>query len=133
AVESLLLSTTTIASPIAFEILGTGSAISVQFCAPFLAANQVQEQLSFHFPEAVVQSTTTNLIDVWQADPVANSLIIDFALSREFLLPLAVPHRSATDPLTPLFAIMEGLTGSETVIYQVLLHSVRHPWALNMY
>jgi type IV secretion system coupling TraD/TrwB family protein len=133
AVESFFVSLATIRSRIAFEIASTGSSISIQISAPSADANYVEEQLSFHFPQSIVRSTTTHLVDVWHAGSASNSLVIDFGLSREFMLPISAPQRFTTDPLTSLFAVMEGLEGSETAIYQILLQCVHQPWALNMY
>ena len=84
AIESFLLSLAAIPGPLAFEVVGTGNCVWVEFCAPAPAADQVEQQLSFHLPQAIVQSTTTNLVDAWQPHTAASRLIMDFGLSREF-------------------------------------------------
>lgn len=126
--ESLLLAFGHLAAPVSFEVIGTTEKIAVQFAAAERDAAQVCNQLRAHLPQAVVTQTERNLRDAWD-DGQGAAVIVDFGLSREFMLPLAPVANSETDPLVAIVGAVANLHRGETGVLQILFQPVRMPWA----
>ncbi|MFP5234352.1 MAG: type IV secretory system conjugative DNA transfer family protein [Acidobacteriota bacterium] len=128
--ERLLASLAFPSSPIAFEVVGAKSAITVQFACARHDRTPLREQLAAHFPEATVTECTGFLGGLWgDRKP---SVIIDFGLSRECMVPLRTVRGFEIDPLIGIAGALAGLSEGETGVFQVLFQAVRHPWAESM-
>lgn len=112
--------------PIAFEILGTGDRITIQFAAAECDSPTIRRQLKAHFPEVVVTECRDSLATAWGETDAVEHLVIEFGLAREFAYPLA---KLNTDPFTGLLAAMEELAHGEMGLFQVLFQPVENPWA----
>lgn len=127
-VEQFLLALPRLSRPISFEVIGTGEAIVVQLaCAPSDRPILAQ-QLKAYFPDAVVSAADGHLDGTWRQGD-GRSVVVEFGLSEEFMLPLRVLRRFNVDPLTGVGAALSDLEPGETGALQVLLQPVRHPWA----
>ena len=61
---------------------------------------QLKQQLAAYFPEAAVTLTSGYLIERWnRTRRERDGFVIDFGLSREFMLPLKTFRDFNTDPL----------------------------------
>ncbi|MEI9966928.1 MAG: type IV secretion system DNA-binding domain-containing protein [Candidatus Moraniibacteriota bacterium] len=69
------------------------------------------------------------LESVWQAQPNAETAIVEFGLDREFILSLAT---DSGDLLVGLTAALAELQADELGLLQVIFQPVQHPWAESM-
>lgn len=107
AAERLLMSFTHASRPIGFEVVGVKDAIITQFACADNDRAQLVEQLSAHFPESSIVERTGFLAERW--DYRKPSVVIDFGLSRECMIPLRAVRGFEVDPL---IGIMEHSRGS---------------------
>jgi hypothetical protein len=129
AAEQFLLSLTYCAAPVGFELVGVRDAVTVQFVSASEDRSRVVRQARAYFPEASVGEHRGFLEALWQGAGAAASVIADFGLSREFMLPLEARTSFEVDPLIAAVGALEGLRAGEAGILQVLFKAARHPWA----
>ncbi|MBX7208673.1 MAG: type IV secretion system DNA-binding domain-containing protein [Verrucomicrobiaceae bacterium] len=110
----------------AFEIVGAPGRVVCQLATSVDDAASARRQLTAHFPEASFVPCDGNLASAWLAENEAHSAIVEFALCREFMLPLA---RSKTDPFVGLVGALSDLGDGEAGVYQVIFEPLAEPWA----
>jgi len=132
SLEQLFVGLSLIRGVIAFEIIGTAQSISVQLAVEETDANNVLQQLQVHLPGIIVERGENRLNQDWRDMRSGESLVVDFGLSREFMLPLLMPRSLNPDPLTSLFGVLEGLQQNEAAVFQVILQPVREPWSASI-
>ena len=115
-------------NPASFELIGTGESISLQVVCDAVDRAQVHEQIQGYFPEAILRERPGFLGECWRAAG-HETVIVDFGLSREFMLPLKSGGNFDVDPLIPLVAAQGEIAAHEIGVLQILFESVRHPWA----
>ncbi|MFN0279171.1 MAG: type IV secretory system conjugative DNA transfer family protein [Pyrinomonadaceae bacterium] len=127
--EHFLLSLAYAAHPISFEVIGNSEKIVVQFAATQHDFPQLRQQLEAHLPDALLHGGAGSgyLADNW-LNTGDSSVIADFALSREFFLPLDTIKSFEIDPLTTIVGAMSELDGDEAGILQVLFQKAKHDW-----
>jgi hypothetical protein len=127
--EHFLLSLVHAAHPISFEVIGNSEKIVVQFAATQYDLPQLRQQLEAHVPDASLLGGASfdYLADNW-LNTGDSSIIADFALSREFFLPLDTIKSFEIDPLTTIVGAMSKLDGDEAAIFQVLFQKTKHDW-----
>src|SRR2546430_1126928 len=64
--EQLLIALSNLAHPVAFEIIGRPSTITVGVACRAADADELRHVLSAYFPEATVTEATTRLADLWR-------------------------------------------------------------------
>ena len=126
--EQFLLSLAHAQAPISFEIIGTADETTLQLAASKRDSYQLQSQLKAHFPQASLIETRNSLQEAWE-ESRGGALIVDFGLSREFMLPLNVISNFDTDPLVTAAGALSALQGGEVGVLQILFKAVRFPWA----
>jgi len=128
-VEHFLLGFAYAAHPISFEVIGNSEKIVVQFAATQYDLSQLRQQLEAHLPDATLLGGAgyDYLSDNW-LNSGKSSVIADFALSREFFLPLDTIKSFEIDPLTTIVGAMSELDGNEAAILQVLFQKAKHDW-----
>lgn len=110
--------------PVAFEIFGTPEYVTAQLAVGTEDEAHVRQQLRAFFPDIVTQPMCDKLEDAFvQAGGVP--LVVDFALARDSLLPLASLHH---DLCVSLIATLADLHPGEFASYQVLFQPVRSAW-----
>ncbi len=122
-----LLTTLAHSAPrISFEIVATASSIVIQIACPESHTGPVRSQLATHFPEIESRVAPDELerILLDMQDPIT----VDLGLKNHWFLPLASGDHRRTDPLTPLFAVLERLRGKEAFVFQVMFEMTRRPW-----
>jgi type IV secretion system coupling TraD/TrwB family protein len=114
-------------SPVAFEILSYDDRVSVRFAAEQRDAARIRDQTLAFFPTVVVREPIRSLEDIWT--DVEGDVIgaLEFALAREFMLPLN-ELSSKTDVLTPIVASLGSLLAGDVAVLQVLFEPVREAW-----
>ena len=88
---------------------------------------QSREQIQAYFPEATLRERPGHLASAWRASGGAVA-IVDFGLSREFMLPLRTGKDFEVDSFIPLVAALGEVGPGEIGVFQVLFESVRNPW-----
>lgn len=113
-------------SPLSFEIIGNSDQSWMQFSARRHDVELVSAQLMAQFPDARVEWSQSNLAHTWFDGSDDERIVIDFALFREFMLPLHAPPR--LDALVSLIGGLEILQADEVAIYQILFEPLVAPW-----
>ena len=129
-IEQCLLSVTTSAYPVSFEIIGSGKSITVQFACRESDSLYISQQIHAFFPDAIItvgQNSLQSLLT--EANEIA---VVDFGLSEEFMRPLRTFKTFDPDPLTSIFGILENLNDSEKGILQILFQVVDSPWTTSI-
>ncbi|MCG3195746.1 MAG: hypothetical protein GHCLOJNM_00213 [bacterium] len=114
--------------PLGFEIVGTGETIGVQFACHAEDAEGVSAQLAAFFPDCAFSRTAGGTRTLWEGVGDSRTLVVDFGLAREFMLPLYTFGAYDPDPLTAIGGAMQGLQPGESAVFQVLLQPVSKPW-----
>lgn len=114
-------------SPVAFEVVSHDGQVTVRFAAEVRDAARIREHTLAFFPTVVVREPIRSLEDIWaeaEGDVIG---ALEFALAREFMLPLN-ELSSKTDVLTPIVASLGSLVAGDVAVLQVLFEPVREPW-----
>lgn len=117
--------------PTCFEIIGTQEKTVVQF-ATHHRESSLRQHLKAYFPEAVVHEAQNYLVDEWQRCDYGSSIIIDFGLSEEFMLPITTTGSFEIDPLIAVVSSMEHLYENEIGVLQLLFQPTQRPWAASV-
>lgn len=112
--------------PLAFEIIGVPGSVCFQFAAHPEDARTLQRRLKARFPHLAMTSGTDPLSSHWLTHDERESLVIEFGLSREFILPLSF---DAPDLFLPLLTSLIDISKDEAGLFQVLFQPVNHAWA----
>lgn len=127
--ENLLLSFAYAAHPVSFEVIGTAKEIVIQIASTEPDSVQVKQQIRSHLPGCLVIETDDYLGNTWLSGS-DESLIVDFGLSNEFMLPLNTSgSRFENDILTTLTGALSNLKNDEVGIFQVLFQKAKQNWA----
>src|SRR6266498_3649339 len=127
--EQFLLSLTYCSEPLSFEVVGFPDAIIVQLVCRNQDLSQLKQQLAAYFPEAAVTSTTGYLREHWNSDRENEIVIVDFGLSKEFMLPIKTLKDFNTDPLIGIAGALAELMEGEIGLLQVLFQPVQNSWS----
>lgn len=126
AFEHFLSSVSLCREPLAFEIVGSGKQVNVQFASHPDDALLLQRQLEAYFPEAIFLSSKGALEKAWEESPDNEVLAVEFGLASEFMLPLA---SGKLDPFIGIIGALSEFQPGELGLYQTLWQQVQHPWA----
>lgn len=130
ATEQLLSNLLHAEYPIGFEVIGDAKAIRIQVVCREADYRHVSSVLRNHFPEAVLSGDADALVSAFSATGTpAPSIVVDFGLSEECMLPLRRAKAFDPDPLIAVVAAMEDLREGELGAFQVLFRHARHSWA----
>ena len=113
--------------PTCFEIIGTADQTIVQF-ATHHQSSQLKGHIRSYFPDVVVREDTSYLVDEWDMSGDF-SIVIDFGLSEEFMLPINSFGNFDLDPLIAVIGALENLEYGEIGVLQVLFSRTYAPWA----
>lgn len=127
--EHLLLNLAYCKGTLCFEAIGTDESVVVQVACLEADVAQVSQQLKAHYPEAVLSAKKNFLTSHWNKRPQAQSVVIDFALSNEFMRPLRTCHTFDSDPLVGIIGALDNLESGEVGVFQVVFRPVENPWA----
>lgn len=127
--EHFLLSLSTCAAPVSYEVVATSDAITVQFACAEQDSDHVIEQLRAHFPDAVCSIGDDAFESRGRILTESNALVVDFGLSEEFMRPLRTLARFDADPLVAVAGALSDLEGHEIAALQVMFRATRSPWS----
>lgn len=126
--EQFLLSLTYCSEPLSLEVLGLSDQIVVRLTCRDHDFLQLKQQLAAYFPEAVLSPVSGYLSERWQREPKNESAVVDFGLSKEFMLPLKTFKDFNTDPLIGIAGSLSELRDGEIGVFQILFQAARNPW-----
>ncbi len=113
--------------PLAFELVSVNGRVTPRIVASERDWERIREQTAAFFPGVLLRPSRRSLESIWDDAPGEMVGAMEFALAREFMLPLPEPN-ARTDLYVPLISALGGL-GDETVaIVQILFESIRSPW-----
>ena len=121
AAEQFLLTLSFIRRPVAYELVGLHDAIVVQFTCEERDADQVEQQLKASFPGVSIRAQAGFIAKHWREDEDVESVVAEFGLEREFMLPLAAARSFSVDPLTAVAAALADVRAGEMSMLQVPL------------
>lgn len=114
-------------SKIGFELLGIGHEVVLQFVVPRRHSDDLRATIETYVPDIVVSELAT-LKAALETNTSDETVVVEFGLSSEFLLPLGTPRSFRIDPLLGFLSTMEGLGDHDLGLVQVLFERTRHPW-----
>jgi hypothetical protein len=128
AAEHLLLALSSASEPLSFELVGTGRHATLQLAVRREDLSTTRQAIEGYCWEAVTTEREGALKDWWNAHRFQPAAIVDFGLSREFMLPLRTPNTFSIDPLTGFLGVLEALDATELGLVQVLFARTTYPW-----
>lgn len=128
AAVQLLMSLPPHLGPLGFEVVGDGASVTVQWVAAREDVSALEQQIRARFPDMALEEEPESLAQRWEAVEPGETLVVDFGLSNEFMLPLSTPRNFETDPLIGVVGALAGLDPGEVAVLQVLFRPARHVW-----
>jgi hypothetical protein len=129
ATEQFLLSLGYAGYPMALEIIGLSDRIVLQMVCGEPDSAQLRQQIEAYFPDAVVSPQNGFLEQSWRESGAGESVIADFGLSNEFMLPIKTFGHFNVDPLIAVTGALSNLEKGEIGILQIIFQPVSNPWA----
>lgn len=129
--ERFLSSLRTARHPVAFEVVGLGDSITMQFVCREADVTLLRSNLRAYFHEARFQENSDFLIGRWShlANAGCTPVIVDFGLSHEFVIPLPPTAGLSIDTLTGIVGTLADVLPSEMAMVQVLFQATQYEWA----
>ncbi len=124
--EQFLLSLSSSQTPISLEFLSDNQTIKLQISCDENFAPHLKSQTATFFPGCYITGASNNLTS--HLNNQANTVIADFGLARNFLLPLNTFRTFNPDPLTGFISSLGGLQGGEKALFQVMFQKTRFNW-----
>ncbi len=126
--EQLFVSLAAVAPWISLEIVGTNEGIVFQIACPEDRSAAVVSQLRSQAPAVTCRLSEDTVYSSFRGRADENLIVVDVGLRSEWFLPLTRQKGNSTDPLIPLIAVMDGLSGSEFLCLQVRFCRARGAW-----
>ncbi|MEK7630501.1 MAG: type IV secretion system DNA-binding domain-containing protein [Patescibacteria group bacterium] len=127
--ERFLLALSPVEHPVSFELTGRSGEVRVTLACRASDSADIRRALGAYFPETGIVPATESLRDLWSCADDGHGLVVDFGLSREFMLPLKIAKDFDVDPLISVVAALGDLRDNEVGLVQVLSQATRNPWA----
>ncbi|HQQ38273.1 MAG TPA: type IV secretion system DNA-binding domain-containing protein [bacterium] len=108
----------------AFEIVANHHKIAFYAVAPRALSRYLEQQITAHYPEAVIEEIEDYNIFSMSGQVVAASL----KTKKHFALPLRTYQKIEVDPLNSLINIMSKLDKDESVAVQYVVRSANGAW-----
>jgi hypothetical protein len=125
--EELLLNLGYCSWPLSFEVIGGKDTISVQLACREPDVANVKQLLQAYYPELSIKEGV-DLQKIFGGNS-KGTVVIDCALSQEFMRPLRTFGSFDPDPSVGIYAVLESLGANEAGLVQVLFQAPRNPWA----
>jgi hypothetical protein len=129
ATEQFLLSLGYAGYPMALEVIGLTDRIILQMVCGEPDSAQLRQQIGAYFPETVVSEQNGFLEQHWRGSGAKESVVADFGLSNEFMLPIKAFGNFNVDPLIAVTGALSNLEKGEIGILQIIFQPLSNPWA----
>lgn len=126
---SRFLTTLGSTGPLAFEIAGNSSRVTVGLSGAPVGIDHALSHFGSLFPEAEIAPAPQSLPDRWIASGESLFSVAELALSQEFMLPLQTFRSFTPDPLAPIIGALGNLGEDELGVFQVLFEATQAPWS----
>jgi hypothetical protein len=127
AAQRLILAISAGRAPLAFEVIGLTDRVVLQFVCAAAETAHVRSQVEALYPDATVRAGSGLLAGEWERFGDAETIAVEFGLSREFVLPLNSDGPGGL--LVAIAGTMEQVEEGELAMLQVIFEPVRNPWA----
>lgn len=124
--EHLFVNLSYCSYPVSFELLGLPDRIILQFACHKDDEHLVHQKLRAYFPEAILTRTEGTLANSW--NDLRETVIADFCLSREFLIPLKPSGNPDADIFIGLVGALEHIQAGELGLFQIMFQRSVYPW-----
>ncbi|MDO8241005.1 MAG: type IV secretion system DNA-binding domain-containing protein [Candidatus Moranbacteria bacterium] len=115
--------------PICFELIGTADQIWVQLAVRQRDRPEILTQLEAYLPEAVITQEQGLFSVPWEDPRNDQTVVVDFGLDQESMLPLERTDRFDVDPLIGIIGALSLCQETDIGIFQVIFLPARCPWA----
>lgn len=130
--EHLVRSLNHLTGPVCFEIIGSNECIIIQFSCAVEDADRLYSLLHAYLPDLNIFLTSRYLQKHWDDTENSKSIVIDFGLANECMLPIQSYTHFKIDPLIAIITALEAISTNELGVFQVIFSPVSNPWAENM-
>lgn len=113
--------------PVAITVVGSEGRIRFVVSAVEADGRRIIEQSSAHFPTLRLRRSESTLIDTWSDDHIEMAGAVEFALAREFMLPLS-PPANGIGLLTPIVGVLAQLSKKDVAYFQIIFQRVSDEW-----
>jgi len=113
--------------PLSFEVIGTSTQVVIQLTSREKDASNLRTQLQAYIPDVTITREQNYLKSLWKHDEY--SLVVDFGLANEGMLPISCQSNFDIDPLIGIVGALSACQEDDIGIIQVLFCPVRNPWA----
>ena len=127
--EPFLHSVSLCRAPLSFELLGLPGGILTQLGVDEADSPRVRKQMEGNFPEVAVMPEEGVLQSAWGQSEVGESAVVEFGLSKEFMLLL---NTGGSDVFVGIAAALTELQAGELGLFQVLFQPAHEPWRDNI-
>lgn len=115
----------------ALEITGHAGHVHVGLACSGSRTEDLERAVRSYYPEVGIAESGEGFDSAWEATN-GPSVIVDFGLSREFMLPLKVATSFDVDPLIAIIGSLDEIGTNEVATLQVVFSSVKSPWAASI-
>lgn len=133
--EQFLLNLSYCSYPVSFEIIGTSTVIVPQITCRESDKHNIRQQLQSYFPQLILREEKDYLQEQWalpESDEEHPPVIVEFGLSKEFMLPLKRLRDFDVDPWIGVAGTLSHLKKGEIGVFQVLFQKTAYPWMENI-
>jgi hypothetical protein len=113
--------------PVTLTVVGAEGRIRFVVSAVEADARRIVEQTSAHFPTLRLHRSELTLAHVWSEDHIQTAGAVEFALAREFMLPLSAPA-NGIGLLTPIVGALAQLSKLDVAYFQIIFQQVTEQW-----
>lgn len=128
AAEQFLAALPMAGGPVAFELVGGLGQVRCVLTCRCGEEDDLSSTARAYFPDVYLSRATGLLLDVWNEASRWPSLVVEFGLANEFMIPLHVPTRFDVEPLAGAVAALGDLCAGEAGVLQLLFVRPRAPW-----
>jgi Type IV secretion-system coupling protein DNA-binding domain len=128
--KAMLIMLSYIKTLISFEIIGTATAIILQFVCDEHHTSTLETYLHAYFPGCSIVHAATGIDHI--LDDYLSTAVVDFGLKQEFVRPINTGKSTGMDPLIGVFAVLEKLSTDEQAGMQVLFQPVQNQWTASI-
>lgn len=127
--EQFLLNLAQANFPVCLEFTASGGHVAVHLSVDATDAATVTTLLNSHYPDVVVTPDTESPSEHAWAAAAGESLIVEFGLAEECVLPLRSYRSFEPDPLIGAIASLASMGRDEVACLHILFERARQPWA----
>jgi hypothetical protein len=116
--------------PLSLDIIGMAQRVAFRISCLERDSARIQQQTRGFYPSVSLRPAERTLRSIW--DEADGEIVgaVEFALAREFMLPLST-QRNRSDYLGPVVAALGALGTGEVGVFQVLFEPAQAPWAIH--